>query len=162
MATARQTAISRVRSMVDYLRMFLRDHSELNRMVDGEEHSNRLIAMALFDTVDQLAAMPPELTVTLENVPISLLRKGATIFLLESVGILMTRNQLNYRTGRGTGIGIQDKAPLLMNWINMFKQDFQQAAKEWKIRRNLEEAMRGSILYSEYTLLNGLYGYWGL
>ena len=162
MTTPRQEALDRIKTLVSYVRSFLRDHAELNRMVEGREHSDRLIAMALFDTVDQLKTMPPDVSVDLGNVPISLLRKGATIFLIESVGLLMVRNQLNYRTGRGTGIGIQDKAPLLMNWIQMLKQDFMQAAKDWKVSRNLEEAMRGSVLYSEYSLLNGLYGYWGI
>ena len=148
--------------LIEYIRAFMRDYPELNRLVAGKEHSDRLIAMAIFDTVDEVRAMPPPIGVDINTIPISILRRGAVIFLLESLGLLMTRNQLNYKTGRGTGIGLQDKTPLLMNWLQMFKGEYKNDAKEWKISRNITEALRGSYLYSEYSVLNGLYGNWGL
>lgn len=160
MATSREEAVQNVRLLIEYIRRYLRDTPELNRLVRGKEHSDRLIAMAIFDTLELVNTVTPP--VPINNVPFPILRKGATIFLLESLGILMTRNQLNYRTGRGTGIGIQDKTPLLMNWIQMLRADFQQLTKEWKISQNLTRALGGSVLHSEYALLNGLYGYWGL
>lgn len=153
------TQDEKLRFLIDYIRDFLRDHPELNRLVDGKEHSDRLIAMAIFDTVERVRAMSPPVDVG--GLPINILRMGATIFLLQSLGLLMTRNQLNYKTGSGTGIGIQDKTPLLMNWIQMFQQEFREAAKEWKISQNLSRALGGSGTFSEYSLINGLYGYWG-
>jgi len=158
--TTRSDAIDRVRFLIEYIRSYLRDTPELNRLVAGKEHSDRIIAMAIFDTVELVKTITPPIPIG--DVPIPILRKGATIFLLESLGLLMTRNQLNYRTGRGTGIGIQDKTPMLMNWIQMLKADFNQLTKEWKVSMNLAQAMRGSVLHSEYALLNGLYGYWGV
>ena len=157
--TNRDVAIRNVRLLIDYIRRYLRDTPELNRLVSGKEHSDRLIAMAIFDTIELVRTITPPIPIN--DVPFPLLRKGSTIFLLESLGILMTRNQLNYRTGRGTGIGIQDKTPLLMNWIQMLRADFTQLTKEWKISLNLTRALGGSSLHSEYALLNGLYGYWG-
>lgn len=157
---ADQVALEKARFLIEYVREFLRDHPELNRLVDGKEHSDRLIMMAIFDTEERVRMMSPP--VPFGSLPLPLMRIGATIFLLQSVGLLMTRNQLNYRTGRNTGIGIQDKTPLLMNWIGMLQAEFKESAKEWKIQRNLAQALGGSYLHSEYALINGLYGYWGL
>jgi hypothetical protein len=152
--------VKRVKFLIEYIRTFLRDTPELNRLTAGAEHSDKLIAMAMFDTLERVQSMTPPIPVS--SLPINILRIGSTIFLLQSVGLLMTRNQLNYRTGRGTGIGIQDKVPLLMNWIQMFQQEFKETAKEWKVSLNLSRALGGSVLHSEYALINGLYGYWGL
>lgn len=161
MAAPLSTA-ERLEYLVDYIREFMRDHAELNRLVAGEEHGDRLISMAIFDAVDQISSMPPPVPVSIENIPVHLIRKGSVTFLLESLGLLMTRNQLNYRTGRGTGIGLQDKTPMLMNWISQFKAQFVSETKDWKIAENLREALQGSSLYSEYSVINGLYGNWGV
>lgn len=153
-------AVKRVQFLIEYIRAFLRDTPELNRLVAGREHSDKLIAMAMFDTLERVQAMSPP--VPISSLPINILRLGSTIFLLQSLGLLMTRNQLNYRTGRGTGIGLQDKVPLILNWIQLFQQEFKEAAKEWKVSLNLSRALGSSVLHSEYALINGLYGYWGL
>lgn len=159
--TAVQTeARQKLQFVIEYIREFLRDHPELNRLVEGREHSDKLIAMAIFDTQERAKMMSPP--VSIDGMPLPLIRIGATIFLLQSLGILMTRNQLNYRTGRGTGIGLQDKTPLLMNWIQMLQAEFKEGTKEWKIQRNLDQALGSSPLHSEYALINGLYGYWGI
>lgn len=160
MSDIAQRPYSSLELTIDYIREFMRDHPELNRLVEGREHSDKLIAMAIFDAQDRARSMSPP--VSIDGMPIYLLRVGACIFLLQSLGLLMTRNQLNYRTGRGTGIGLQDKTPLLMNWISMFQNEFTQGVKEWKIQRNLDQALGSSNLHSEYALINGLYGYWGL
>lgn len=152
--------VDRHRFLIEYIRTFFRDFPELNRLVEGKEHSDRMILMAIFDTEERVRMMSPPISV--DAVPLPLLRMGAAIFLLQSLGLLMTRNQLNYRTGRGTGIGLNDKAPLLMNWIQLFQSEFNSLAKEWKISQNLMRALGGSTLHSEYALLNGMYGYWGI
>jgi len=157
---SRDTELQRARFLIEYVRSFMRDEPELNRLVAGKEHSDKLIAMALFDTLERVRMMSPPIPV--DDLPLPILRTGAVIFLLQSVGLLMTRNHISYRTGRGTGIGLSDRIPQLMNWIQLLQADFKETAKEWKISQNLARALGGSTLHSEYALINGLYGYWGL
>ena len=46
-------------SFIQTVRYFLRDYPELNRIVKGEEHSNRMIAFAIMDFLSDFAGTPP-------------------------------------------------------------------------------------------------------
>lgn len=158
----RQNAILRMRYLIESVRAYMRDYPELNRLVSGKEHSDRAIAMALFDTLDSIRAIPPPIPVDLMSVPVSLLRQGAANFLLESLSILLARNHLDYRSGNSTGIGVQNKASMVLQQAKALGGDWRGLVKEWKISQNISAALGGSPLYSEYAILNGLYGYWGV
>ena len=45
--------------MASLLREFMRDHAELNRLIQGVEHSTRLITWALVDCIDDWNTTPP-------------------------------------------------------------------------------------------------------
>ena len=138
--------------------MYLRDYSELNRLIDGEETSDRMIAWAIIDTLDDINNRPPHIgSFTVGTFPYkSLLLRGTVITILESVGILQTRNQLQYSDG-GISVGASDKAPMLMQWIQMLSMSYEQKLDKWKISRNITEAFNGSAVMSDYYFLGGYY-----
>ena len=143
---------------VSEVRMYLRDFPELNRLIDGEETSDRMIAWAVIDTLDDINNTPPFIgNYTCSNFPYrSLLLRGTVVAILESVGLLQTRNQLNYSDG-GIQVGVSDKAPMLMQWINMLKSSYEQKLQRWKISTNITQAFGGDSVMSDYYFLGGYY-----
>jgi len=138
--------------------MYLRDYPELNRLIDGEETSDRMIAWAVIDTLDDINNRPPFVgSFTVSTFPYrSLLLRGTVITVLESVGILQTRNQLQYSDG-GISVGASDKAPMLMQWVQMLSTSYEQKLDKWKISRNITEAFNGESVMSDYYFLGGYY-----
>lgn len=147
------------RQFVAVVRQFMRDYPELNRLIQGEEHSNRMISWAILDALDDFNTTPPITQLQLTSFPSRyLLLRGTVISLLESLGMLMTRNQLTFSDG-GIQVGISDKTNLLMNWIQMFTNKYEQKKKELKIAMNIESGWGGGV-HSEYLWMNGFYGGW--
>lgn len=145
-------------AFVAEVRMYLRDYPELNRLIDGEETSDRMIAWAVIDTLDDINNRPPFVgSFTVSTFPYrSLLLRGTVITVLESVGILQTRNQLQYSDG-GISVGASDKAPMLMQWVQMLSTSYEQKLDKWKISRNITEAFNGESVMSDYYFLGGYY-----
>jgi hypothetical protein len=140
------------------VRMYLRDFAELNRLITGEESSDRMIAWAVMDALDDINNSPPLISkYTVENFPNrSLLLRGAVISLLESVGIMQTRNQLNFSDG-GIQVSVSDKAPMIMQWLNFLKSSYEDKKTRWKIAVNIQQAFTGSAITSDYYFLGGIY-----
>ena len=149
---------ARMNEMVGYIRTYLRDFPELNRLTQGYENSPRMIAWAIVDALDDWNSTPPFVgTATITNFPSRhLLCRGAVIALLESVGLLQTRNQLTFSDG-GITVSVSDKAPLIMNWLAMFKTGYEEKKRRFKASQNVEMAMDGSGTFSEYFVINGIY-----
>jgi len=151
-------ASARMNEVVNILRLYLRDFAELNRLIEGQETSPRMMAWAVVDTLDDWNSTPPFIgDASLDSFPsISLLREGSVIRILESVGLLQTRNQLNYSDG-GITVQISDKAPLLLQWISLFRQSYERKKDRMKSSINIEQAMAGPGVFSEYFVVNGIY-----
>ena len=149
-------------SFVQSVRCFLRDYPELNRIVKGEEHSNRMIAFAVMDFLSDFAGSPPFLGYfTIEDIcrmhMQSFAIRGTCITLLQSVGMLQTRNQLSFSDG-GISVGISDKSPLLMQWIRDLKTEYEQKKSQIKISLNISQLFGTSGVHAEYFFVNGWYG----
>jgi len=144
--------------MIAYVRLFTRDFPELNRLIEGEESSNRMIAWAIIDALDDWNTTPPFLNpISVADFPgRHLLCRGAVISLLESVGLLQTRNHLTFSDG-GLTVSVSDKAPLLMQWISMFKASYEDKKRRVKASMNVEMAFEGAGAYSEYFVIDGSY-----
>lgn len=148
-----------IERFVGVVRAFMRDYPELNRLIKGEEHSDRLIAWAVADALDDFNMTPPLTRYGLTNFPSKyLLLRGTVISLLESVGLLMTRNHLTFSDG-GIQVGVSDKTPLVQSWIALFTNKYEQKKKDLKIAMNIEGGW-GNGLSSEYLWVNGFYGGW--
>ena len=147
-----------INTLVQTLRGYLRDHPELNRLLKDEETGDRMLAWALIDALDDINNTPPPLTYALASFPYPhLLIRGALITVLESVGLLQTRNQLSYSDG-GIQVSVSEKTPLLQAWINLFQSRYEQKKREWKISQNISQAYGQGGQHSDYWALSGYYG----
>ena len=149
---------SAIAPLIRSLRTYLRDNPATNKLLDTEESDDRFLAWALLDALDDINNSPPPLRYGLANFPYpSLLIRGAAITVLESVGILQTRNQLNYHDN-GVPTGVSEKTPLYQAWLNMLRSQYEQNKMRWKISQNICQAYGQGGLHSEYWALSGMYG----
>lgn len=152
--------IQTVRDYIALVRSKLRDYPELNRLTEGVETSDRQIAAALLSAVDDYNNTPPLIeNVTLQTYPsVGLLVTGAICEVLESVGLLQTRNSMNYSDGQGVQVSVADKTPALIAWINLFSSRYEQKKFRLKQAHNLRGALGASSgVSSEYLAINGFF-----
>lgn len=151
-----------VKRFVYDVRFFTRDFPELNRLLRGEESSDRQILWAALDAVSDFNGTPHLTNYSLEDLLSfnlhSLMRRMTTISLIESVGLLQTRNHLNYTNGR-LSVGVSDKTPLLMNWLQLFRSSTDQMKQRVKIALNIGGILGSSNfgVSSEYWAVNSSY-----
>lgn len=150
------------RAFVQTVRGYMRDFPELNRLVAGEESTDRQIAWSIMDALTDFNGTPHLTNYSLEdllqrNLHYLLLRMTG-ISLIEQVGLLQTRNHINYSTG-GTNVGVNDKTPLLMGWLKYFKSFTDQRKQHVKVALNIEGILgpSNSGAMSEYFYVNATY-----
>lgn len=146
-------------TFVAQVRSFMRDYPELNRLISGVESSNRQIVWAVYDALDDFNTSPPFTAFSLASFPSkSMLVRGTVISLLESIGLLQTRNQLTFSDG-GLQVGISDKTPFIQSWLQLFGNKYEEKKMKLKVSYNIESAWGGG-LQSEYRFINNFYGEW--
>ncbi len=146
-------------AIANQVRAFLRDYAELNRLIAGEESSPRQIVWAIFDALDDFNTSPPFTSFGLSTFPSkSLLIRGTVLSLLESIGLLQTRNHLSFSDG-GLQVGVSDKTPFIQSWIQLFRNSYEEKKMKLKVAYNIESAWGGGI-NSEYRFVNNFYGEW--
>jgi len=141
------------RHLVRRIRDRCRDYAELNRVVEGQEHSDRMIYHAIGDILDDFNAMAPRIgTFLAANFPNhQILIDGALSILLESSALLYSRNDLAY-SHQGTQVQLRQAGDYL-NIAQMFRQRYENKAKEWKVTQNMELAVGNSgSFYSAFIL----------
>lgn len=138
-----------------YLRLFIMDTPELNRLIRGYESSNEQLDLALDLTIDDWNTTPPPIAAVDYNTFPSLwiLLHGATIQLLKMQGLFQTRNFLPYSSA-GSSFTRFDKGPQYAQWLSMFNAEYQSRKQNLKIARNIQGAYGG--VHSEYYSL----GWW--
>lgn len=153
-------------AFVQAVRLYTRDFPELNRLVAGEESTDRQIAWAVLDAISDFNGTPHFTTMTLEDIlgknQMYLLIRMTTISLIEQVGLLQTRNHINYSTG-GINVGVNDKTPMLMQWLQYFRSFTDQRKQQVKVAINIEGILgpSNSGVFSEYWAVNGCYALYG-
>lgn len=150
-------------AFIQLVRGYTRDFPELNRLVAGEESTDRQIAWAILDAMSDFNGTPPITpNVTIDYLMMksqhALLLRMVTCSLIESVGLLQTRNHINYSTG-GTTVGVNDKTPMLMQWLQTFKASTEQMKQRVKVSLNIESIMNpgDTGIHSEYWATNSVY-----
>lgn len=136
------------------IRRFMRDNPYLNRLTNGYESSDEDIMDAIEDAIDDFNHTPPFISkYSLSNPPpLYILKRGVVICLLESVGLLNTRNSLQFSDG---GITIStNKTPEIQAWLSLFTNKYEQKKRDWKTSVNIEDALGIASVSSEYTLVN--------
>lgn len=150
------------RDFVQMVRGFMRDYPELNRLVAGVESTDRQIAWAVLDALADFNGTPHFTDMTLDDLLLknqhNLILRMTVISLIESVGMLQTRNHINYSNG-GITVGVNDKTPLLMNWLTYFKSSTDQLKQRVKVAINIEGILGSgnSGVRSEYWAVNSTY-----
>ena len=145
--------------LIAVVRTRMRDFPELNRLVEGRETSDREIALAIAEAVDDFNNTPPLIqNFGIEDFPsISLLIRGSIINIIESVGLLQTRNQMVYSDGEGVTVNVSDKTPMLIQWLQLFMNQYEAKKLRLKKALNLKGALNGTHLSSEYRYVDGLF-----
>jgi hypothetical protein len=147
---------------VQMVRLYMRDFPELNRITAGEESNDRQIAWAVLDALSDFNGTPHLTSYTLDELlqfnQHALLRRMTVIALIESVGLLQTRNHINYSDG-GLNVGVNDKTPLLMNWLQYFKAFTDQLKQRVKVSLNIQGILGPSNagVHSELWYVNATY-----
>lgn len=149
------------RSFIQAVRLYMRDFAELNRIVSGEETSDRQIAWAMLDALADFNGTPHLTSYSFEDLLArnqqALLLRMTVISVIESVGLLQTRNHINYSAG-GINVGVNDKSPLLLKWLQYYKAFTDQAKVRTKVALNIEGILHGpSGIASELTAVNATY-----
>jgi len=150
------------RAFVQSVRLYTRDFPELNRLLTGEESTDRQIAWSVLDAMADFNGTPHITSYHLEDLlgrsQQALLLRMTVISLIEQVGLLQTRNHINYSTG-GINVGINDKTPLLMNWLQYYKSYTDQRKQQVKVALNIEGILgpTNSGVFSEYWAVNATY-----
>lgn len=147
-----------VEDFVSEVRAYIRDWKELNRIITGEESSDRMIAYAILLALDEYNTTPPLLSpVSIANFPSRVILLQLTlIHLLTSVGILKSRNRLSYSDG-GWSVDTESQADEYPKWIQLLRSQVDARLVAVKISRNIEAAW-GLGVPSEYAWLHGWYG----
>lgn len=136
------------------LNAFLRDDPALNELIDGKESSPAQLRDALEASLDDWNTTPPPIPfVTYETHPSKrLLIRGAVIEILESAGILQSRNKLQYNDG-GISVSTSDKAQAYASWISAFASRYER--KKIEIKKSINITRGWGQAPSEYSTIHG-------
>lgn len=144
-------------NFVPEVREYIRDFPELNRLISGEESSNRLIEYCAHLAVDEYNTTPPLTTYEISAFPSRVVLLHLTIIhILHSVGILHSRNRFSYSDG-GFSVETEQQDALYQRWIQLMRSQVQPLIEKQKIALNIERGW-GAGLGSEYGWIHGWYG----
>ena len=144
-------------NLIQQVRLYLRDYPQLNRLIRGEESSDRTIAYALQDACNDWNSTPPLIgnVDVLSHPAPNLLVRCASATLLQSVSFLQTRNNLSYSDGE-VNVNSSSRGPELRQAAGMLLQDYEMKKQRLKIALNIEGAW-GSGTFSDLAVANGYY-----
>ena len=142
------------------VRGFVRDFPELNRLISGEESSNRMIRYCCELAIDEWNTTPPLSGHAITNFPSRVILLHLTmIHLLTSVGILKSRNSFAYSDG-GFTVQTDEHDTRYQRWIQFFRSTgpaSRHAIQQLKISLNIQGGWDAGV-GSEYGWLHGWYG----
>lgn len=160
-----QAVIPMSRSVQEFapvVRAYLRDMPELNRLLAGEETGDRFIAWAILDAMARFNGTPHFTTLTFDDLlqlnQHWLLLRMTVETILESVGLLQTRNHINYSNG-GINVGVNDKTPMIQAWLQMFSARTEQMITRVKVAININGILgpENVGVHSELWAVNSTY-----
>jgi hypothetical protein len=150
------------RAHIQAVRLFTRDFAELNLLIRGEESTDRMIAWATCDFLSDFNGTPHFTSFSLEDLfsrnQQHLAVRGTVISLLQSVGLLHTRNHLPFSDG-GLSVQINDKAPMIQSWLQLFQAVYEQQKRHVKVALNINGILQDqgpSGVHSDYFALSAI------
>jgi len=132
-----------------YLRLFMRDTPELNKLLRKEESDDTLFDFAIDMAISDWNSTAPLLpSRNIENYPsLYLLMHASAIQLLKTQGILQSRNELSYQSG-GSSFMRSNKTQHYQSWLVNFQNEYEVKKKNYKIFQNVARGWSG--VHSEY------------
>lgn len=132
-----------------YLRLFMMDTPQLNRLIRKEESDEELMTFAIDMAISDWNSTAPMIgNVHIGNFPsLYLLLHGAAIQLLKSQGLYQSRNELNYSAG-GSSFMRSNKTNYYMAWMTNFANEYELKKRNMKISQNITKGYGG--MASEY------------
>lgn len=127
------------------VRDYLRDHPELNNLIEGEETGSRLISQCMDRVVEDFNSSPPPIRrYKLEQFPsVSLLLDGTICHILRSKAIQFSRNSLQYSDG-GINVSDQEKSREYLAIAEIFCRQYSESRDRLKIAKNISIALGDS------------------
>ena len=142
---------------VSEVRAYIRDFPELNRLISGEESSDRMIEYCVWLAIDEWNTTPPLSGSNISNFPSRVILLQLTMcHLLSSVGVLKSRNRFSYND---SGFSVQTDAQddRYIRWIGLLRSQVNQRVTQLKVALNVAGGY-GAGLSSDYGWINGWYG----
>jgi hypothetical protein len=141
---------------VNRVREYMRDHAELNTLIEGEENSDRLIEIATETVLEDFSATPPIIgQFGVRNFPdYSLLQEGVVAHLMMSAAILFTRNDLDFAAG---SMQVSMRHPqTYLQLAQMHRQGYEMKKRSTKVALNMDQAARSvQHINSEFARAHG-------
>ena len=134
----------------EYLRLFLMDTEELNRLLRRKEIDDKRLDLAIQLCISDWNTTTPRIgVVTVGNFPsLYLLIHGAAIQCLKMAGLYQSRNELTYSSG-GSSFVRANKTAYYQSWIQNFSSEYETKKLNLKMQQNIESAYGGGF-HSEY------------
>jgi hypothetical protein len=145
--------IKRKEKAIKYLRLFLMDTPELNRLIRNYEIDPERLEFALDMTISDWNTTTPLIgRVTYGNFPsLYLLMHGAASQCLKMAGLYQSRNELTYNAS-GSSFIRSNKTAYYQSWIQNFSAEYEAKKINYKLQVNVETAYGGGF-NSEYNLI---------
>ncbi len=127
---------------IGLVREYMRDHAELNTLVEGEESDDKLIWSAIDFILDDFNTCPPPLSqrYVVANFPsYTLLRDGVVLELLQSAALLLARNALSYQHG-GTAVSL-DQHSTYLQIAQLMRSKYESDKVRLRVSINTQEAV---------------------
>jgi hypothetical protein len=144
--------VARMEKAKRYLRLFLRDTPELNRLLRKKETPDDLLEFSIEMTISDWNSTPPLIGgVSIMTFPgLYMLMLGSAINVLISQGIYQARNELTYQAGNSSFQRF-NKSNYYMQWMINLDNKYQQNKRNMKIHQNVSRGWGGAN--SEYDRL---------
>jgi hypothetical protein len=151
-----------MQSFCAVVRGYLRDLPELNRLLAARRpgtdssHGRSSMLSLRFNGTPHFTALTLDDMMSYQQQYLMLRMTVETI--LESVGLLQTRNHINYSNG-GINVGVNDKTPMIQAWLQIFSARNEQMITRTKVALNIQGILGfGNVgVHSEYWAVNATY-----
>ncbi len=132
---------------VDQVRRFMRDRADYNILFDKVEYTIDDINQGVEMVTSRYNAITPQTNMTPQTWPNHLqyvLLLGVAAYLIRTTAFLQLRNQATYQDGDIAPVGVDDKYPLYLQFMQVLDAEWQTLVQNIKIQNNLE-SMYGSL-----------------
>jgi hypothetical protein len=128
---------------VDDIRMYIKDFSDRNRLLQAPEFSDDRIRFCMELALDDFNTIPIQTNFSLDNFPSRvILLLGSIAHLYKGEKVFQARNNLTYNDG-GITVNDTDKAAAYEQIGNQYLQEFENKTRWWKREYNMSQGWGG-------------------